>query len=142
MRNYKMMEESGRCGLYTIMYDEHKTRRQGFFSQEFSFQKTNVVLQLPILIFVSCSTKGTNKFLKIVDNPVAPVAVLVVEAINALFFQKDTLHDSSLQRDGNSALLNSSQRIPSLSFKGSTSSASCNIDFAYGFQRRSHSFGF
>lgn len=76
--------------------------------------------------------------MKIVDNPVAPVAVLVVEAINALFFQKDTLHDSSLQRDGNSALLNSS-KIPSLSFKGSTSSASCNIDFAYGFQRRPHS---
>lgn len=22
-----MMEEGGRCGLYTIMYDEHKTRR-------------------------------------------------------------------------------------------------------------------
>lgn len=40
----------------------------------------------------------------------------MVEAINALFFRKDTLRDSSLQRDGNSALLNS-LNIPSTSFK-------------------------
>lgn len=40
----------------------------------------------------------------------------MVKAINALFFRKDTLRDSSLQRDGNSALLNS-LNIPSTSFK-------------------------
>lgn len=109
----------------------HKTRRYGF-SQEFSFQKSNAILQLSILILVSRPSKGTNKFFKTVDNLVAPKEALVVGAIDVLFFCKDILHDCSLQRDSSGALLNS-LKILSASFKGFACSASSSVNSAVAF---------
>lgn len=68
-------------------------------------------------ILVSRSSERTIKFFKTVDNIVAPEEALVVEVTGALFYRKDTLHDCSLQSDGDGALLNS-LTILSATFKG------------------------